>query len=183
MPIIYGFIGLFLLILCIIGSKKGFKSAIGLVFTFIYIIFMFIPMIYRGYSPFLSAVIVVILVTIVSMYLIDGITIKSVSAMLGTVIGVIIAGIFAAGFGYLAKISGYNVSEIEELVFVANNTNLKIGGLLFAGILIASLGAVMDVSMSVASTINEIYDKNPDLSSKELFKSGINVGKDMMGTM
>ena len=182
-PIIYGFIGLFLLILCIIGSKKGFKSAIGLVFTFICIIFMFIPMIYRGYSPFLSAVIVVILVTIVSMYLIDGITIKSVSAMLGTVIGVIIAGIFAAGFGHLAKISGYNVSEIEELIFVANNTNLKIGGLLFAGILIASLGAVMDVSMSVASTINEIYDKNPDLSGKELFKSGINVGKDMMGTM
>ena len=182
-PIIYGFIGLFLLILCIIGSKKGFKSAIGLVFTFICIIFMFIPMIYRGYSPFLSAVIVVILVTIVSMYLIDGITIKSVSAMLGTVIGVIIAGIFAAGFGHLAKISGYNVSEIEELIFVANNTNLKIGGLLFAGILIASLGAVMDVSMSVDSTINEIYDKNPDLSGKELFKSGIDVGKDMMGTM
>ncbi len=182
-PIIYGFIGLFLLILCIIGSKKGFKSAIGLIFTFICIIFLFIPMIYRGYSPFLSAVTIVIFVTIVSMYLIDGITIKSISAVLGTVIGVIIAGIFASGFGYLAKISGYNVSEIEELVFVANNTNLKIGGLLFAGILIASLGAVMDVSMSVASTINEIHDKKPDLSFKELFKSGINVGKDMMGTM
>ncbi|MBE6072522.1 MAG: YibE/F family protein [Clostridium butyricum] len=182
-PIIYGFIGLFLLILCIIGSKKGFKSAISLIFTFICIIFLFIPMIYRGYSPFLSAVIIVILVTIVSMYLIDGITIKSISAILGTVIGVIIAGIFASGFGHLAKISGYNVSDIEELVFVANNTNLKIGGLLFSGILIASLGAIMDVSMSVASTINEIHYKKPNLSSKELFKSGINVGKDMMGTM
>lgn len=182
-PVIYGFIGLFLLILCIIGSKKGFKSAISLIFTFICIIFLFIPMIYRGYSPFLSAVIIVILVTIVSMYLIDGITIKSISAILGTVIGVIIAGIFASGFGHLAKISGYNVSEIEELVFVANNTNLKIGGLLFSGILIASLGAVMDVSMSVASTINEIHYKKPNISSKELFKSGINVGKDMMGTM
>lgn len=182
-PIIYGFIGLFLLILCIIGNKKGFKSAIGLIFTFICIIFLFIPMIYKGYSPFFSAVVIAILITVVSLYLIDGLTIKSFSAMLGTVIGVIIAGVFAAGFGYLAKISGYNVSEIEELVFVANNTNLKVGSLLFAGILIASLGAVMDVSMSVASTINEIYNKNPDLSAQELFKSGINVGKDMMGTM
>lgn len=181
--IVYGFVGLFLLILWIIGGKKGFKSAIGLIFTFICIIYLFIPMIYKGYSPFLSAVIIVILITMVSMYLIDGLTIKSVCAMLGTISGVVIAGVFAAGFGYFAKISGYNVSEIEELVFVANNTKLQLGGILFAGILIASLGAVMDVAMSVASTINEIYNKNPNLSKSELFKSGINVGKDMMGTM
>ena len=117
------------------------------------------------------------------MYLIDGFTVKSVSATLGTIIGVIIAGAFAAGFGYFSRISGYNVSDIEELIFIGNNTSLQIGGILFAGILIASLGAVMDVSMSVASTINEIYEKNNDLSRKELFKSGINVGRDMMGTM
>ena len=54
---------------------------------------------------------------------------------------------------------------------------------MFAGILISALGAVMDVAMSVASTINEIHDKNTKLDTKELFKSGINVGKDMMGTM
>lgn len=182
-PIIYGFVGLFLLILWIIGGRKGIKSAIGLIFTFICIIFLFIPMIYKGYSPFFSAVTIVILTTVVTMYLIDGLTIKSVSSMIGTVIGVIIAGLFASAFGHIAQISGYNVSEIEELVFVSNNTNLKVGGILFAGILIASLGAVMDVSMSVASTINEIYEKNRNLSKTELFKSGINVGKDMMGTM
>lgn len=182
-PIIYGFVALFLLILWLIGGNKGFKSAIGLIFTFICIIFLFIPMIYKGYSPFLAAVIIVMLTTTVIMYLIDGVTIKSISSMLATIFGVIIAGICAWGFGYIAKISGYNVSDIEELIFVANNTNLKIGGILFAGILIASLGAVMDVAMSVASTINEIYDKNNNLSRSELFKSGINVGKDMMGTM
>ena len=77
-------------------------------------------------------------------------------------IGVVIAGLFAQIFGYFAHIDGYNVSEIEELVFIANNSELQIGGLLFAGILISSLGAVMDVSMSVASTINEIHDKSPD---------------------
>ena len=182
-PIIYAFVGLFILILWILGRKKGLKSAIGLIFTFICIIYLFIPMLYKGYSPFLAAIIVVILTTIVTMYLIDGVTIKSVSAALGTIVGVIIAGIFAAGFGYMSKISGYNVSEIEELVYIGNYTNLKIGGILFSGILIASLGAVMDVSMSVASTINEIYMKNPHISRNELYKSGINVGRDMMGTM
>lgn len=182
-PIIYGFIGLFILMLWVIGGRKGIKSAVGLIFTFVCIIYLFIPMIYKGYSPFLAAVIVVILTTIVTMYLIDGITVKSISATLGTIVGVVIAGIFASGFGIVSKISGYNVSDIEELIYIGNNTNLKIGGILFAGILIASLGAVMDVSMSVASTINEIYEKNPELDKKELFKSGINVGRDMMGTM
>ena len=140
-------------------------------------------MIYRGASPFLAAVIVVILTTAVTMYLINGISVKSVSAALGTIIGVVIAGGLAAGFGCISRISGYNVSDIEELVFIGNNTGLKVGGILFAGILIASLGAVMDVSMSVASTINEIHEKNPLLDKKELFKCGINVGRDMMGTM
>lgn len=180
---IYMFVGLFLLMLWVIGGKKGFKSAIGLIFTFICIIYLFLPMLYKGYSPFLSAVIAIILITIVSLYLIDGITKKSVSAMIGTIIGVIIAGICAAGFGYVAKISGYNVSEVEELVFVTNNTELKIGGILFAAILIASLGAVMDVSMSIASTLTEIHNHNKNMGTAELFKSGINVGRDMMGTM
>ena len=181
--IIYIFVGLFLLMLWIIGGKKGFKSAIGLVFTFICIIYLFLPMLYRGYSPFLSAVVVIILITIVSLYLIDGISKKSISAMIGTITGVIISGVCAAGFGNIAKISGYNVAEVEELVFISNNTNLKVGGILFAAILIASLGAVMDVSMSIASAMTEIYSHNNNIGKKDLFKSGINVGRDMMGTM
>ncbi|MGN0143728.1 MAG: YibE/F family protein [Clostridium sp.] len=182
-PIIYGFVGLFIFTLWIIGGRKGMKSAAGLAFTFICILYLFIPMMYKGYSPFFAAIIVVILTTIVTMYLIDGITVKSVSASLGTIIGVSISGGLAKVFGYASRISGYNVSDIEELVYIGNNTELKVGGILFAGILIASLGAVMDVSMSVASTINEIHEKNPQLDKKELFKSGINVGRDMMGTM
>lgn len=181
--IIYVFVGLFLLMLWIIGGKKGFKSAIGLIFTFICIIYLFLPMLYRGYSPFLSAVVVIILITIVSLYLIDGISKKSISAMIGTITGVIISGVCAAGFGNIAKISGYNVAEVEELVFISNNTNLKVGGILFAAILIASLGAVMDVSMSIASAMTEIYSHNNNIGKKDLFKSGINVGRDMMGTM
>ena len=73
--------------------------------------------------------------------------------------------------------------EIENLIYVAQNCKLQVGDLLYSGILIASLGAVMDVAMSISSTIQEIHDRNPEISKKELFKSGIHVGKDMMGTM
>lgn len=182
-PVVYGFILLFLLLLSLIGGRNGFKSALALVFTFICIIFLYLPMIYKGFSPFLAAVVVAVLTTIASMYLIGGYTVKTLSAILGTIGGVIISGVFAAVFGYFAGISGYNVSDIESLLFVGQMTQIQVGGLLFSGVLIATLGAVMDIGMSIASTINEIHANNPSLTKKQLFTSGINVGRDMIGTM
>ena len=117
------------------------------------------------------------------MCMVDGITKKSVAAMLGTVIGVVFSGAFALIFGQVTSITGYNVSDIEALNYVGQNTKIKIGELLFAGIIISALGAVMDVGMSIASTIQEIYETDKTLSMKRLFVSGINVGRDMMGTM
>jgi uncharacterized membrane protein len=177
------FIILFLLILWLIGGRKGFKSALSLIFTLVCIIFLYLPMIYKGFSPFFAAVVVVILTTVVSMYLISGYTIKTLSAILGTVCGVIIAGIFAASFGHFAGISGFNVSDIESLLFVAQMTHIQIGGLLFSGILIASLGAVMDIGISISSTIHEVYLNTPTLTKKQLFNAGMNVGRDITGAM
>jgi uncharacterized membrane protein len=180
---IYLFVGLFLLLLWWIGGKNGFKTALGLAFTFGCIIYLYLPLIYRGYSPFYAAVIVAIVTTVVTMGLIGGYTFKTVSAILGTVGGVICAGLCAASFGAVAGITGLNVSNVEALLFVEQMTRIKIGGLLFSGILIASLGAVMDVGISIASTINEIYRHNPALTKKQLCAAGINVGRDLIGTM
>lgn len=181
--ILYGIILFFLVVLWAIGGKKGLNSALGLIFTFICIIFLFLPLVYRGYSPILCAILVAILVTIVVMYLIDGMTVKTVCAILGTIAGVAVSALFAYIFGKMTHISGYNVSDIESLDYIGMVTEIQVGELMFAGILISALGAVMDVAMSVTSTINEIHEKNPQLSGKELFQSGIHVGKDMMGTM
>lgn len=178
---LYMIIAFFLIVL--IGGLKGFKSAVGLVFTFGCILFVFMPLIYRGVSPIFAAAFVVIITTVVVMYLIDGFTAKSICAIVGTIIGVVLAAVFAFIFGKICHISGYNVDDIESLIYIGEMTDIKVGELMFAGILISALGAVMDVAMSVASTINEIHDKNTKLDTKELFKSGINVGKDMMGTM
>lgn len=177
------FVGIFLLLICIIGGKNGVKSVVGLVFTFVSIFMIYIPLIYRGFSPFWAAVIITIITTIVTMYLISGFTVKTICAIAGTVTGVLLAGLSAWLFGKVADIDGYNVSNIETLSYVGQITNIRIGGLLFSGILIVSLGAVMDVAMSVSSAMCEIHDKAPQLGCFELFKSGMNVGRDMMGTM
>ncbi len=180
---LYLLAGLFLVLLWGIGGKKGLASAASLVFTFVCILFLYLPMLYRGASPFLSAAVVAVLTTLVTMYLIGGFSIKTLASILGTVAGVVASGGIAALFGKLAHISGWNVGDIESLLFVGQNSKLQIGGLLFSGILIAALGAVMDVSMSVASVVGELHAHGPHLTARELFKSGVNVGRDMMGTM
>ena len=182
-PMIWLMVAIFIIIVVLVGGKKGVSSILALLFTMACIFFVFLPMIYRGFSPILSAIIVIAFTTIVTMCFIDGISKKSVSAMIGTIFGVIIAGVFALIFGNVTSISGYNVSDIENLVYVGEMTDIQIGQLLFAGILIASLGAVMDVGMSISSTLGEIKEKNSSLTMKELFLSGMNVGRDMMGTM
>lgn len=181
--VLWMLIGLFFLILCAIGGKKGMTSSAALVFTFVCIIFLYIPMMYVGVSPLLAASLTAVLVTIVTMLLIGGWSVKSFCSILGTAAGILAAGLTAQIFGYFAHISGLNVGEIETLAYISQNSRLDVSGILYSGILISSLGAVIDVSMSVASTVAEIHETNPSFTAKQLFQSGIRVGKDMMGTM
>lgn len=176
-------IAIFVFTIILIGGKKGLASVIGLGFTILCILFLFLPMIYKGISPIWSAVLVVILTTVATMYLVGGISRKTMTAILGTVSGVLISALFAMLFCKMTNISGYNVSDIEDLIYIRDQTGIKVGELLFSGILISALGAVMDVAMSISSTIEEIHCQNSELTIKELFQSGMNVGKDMMGTM
>lgn len=180
--VIYIFALLYLLALCIIGGKQGLKGCLGLVFTFFCVIFVYLPLVYLKYSPFWSAVFICFLTTLVTMYLIGGPTRKTIAATCGTLSGVVLAGISAWCFSKASGISGYNVSDIETLMTLWNTNRIQVGGLLFSGLLISCLGAVMDVAMSISSSIDEIYKQNPALSRKELFKAGMRVGRDMMGT-
>ena len=181
--VLWALVGLFLVLLCVVGGRSGTLSALGLAFTFACIFFLYLPMVYSGVSPFWTAVLVVVLVTVVGMYLIGGWSAKTLCSIVATVVGVLVAGLVANVFGSLGHISGLNVSEIETLAHVGQNSELDVSGLLFSGILISSLGAVMDISMSVTSHECELNAVNPALSMRELFKSGMAVGRDMMGTM
>lgn len=176
------FAALYLVTLCLVGGKQGFKGALGLVFTFACVIWVYLPMVYRGCSPFWTAVFVCAVTTLVTMWLIGGPTRKTAVAVGGTVAGVVMAGATAAIFSAASGITGWNVSDIESLMTLATAGDVQVGGLLFSGLLISTLGAVMDVSMSIASAIAEVYAQNPALSRLELFRAGMRVGRDLMGT-
>jgi uncharacterized membrane protein len=182
-PYLYLLIGLFIAVLCIVGGSRGVRSVLGIVFTFTGIIFLFIPMLYRGYSPALAAIGVVMVTLCVTLILLGGFTAKAFSAILGTISGVVISGLFLLVALEITHLSGFSASEADTLIQIAGKTHMKVAELLFAAILISSLGAIMDIAISIAASVQEVYQKNSSLGLRELFASGMNVGRDMMGTM
>ena len=80
-------------------------------------------------------------------------------------------------------ITGYSTDDAEALLLIGQTTGLRVKDLLFAGILIASLGAIMDIAISIVSAIHEIYMKLPGIKKAALIRTGMNIGKDMIGTM
>lgn len=179
---ILAFAALYLLALCLIGGWQGAKGALGLVFTFGCILWVYLPLVYRGWSPFWSAVLVCAVTAVVTLWLVGGPTRKTLVATAGTVAGVVMAGVAASLFSLATGITGWNVSDIESLMTLWSTADIQVGGLLFSGLLISSLGATMDVAMSIASSMAEVQAQTPDISRWALFQAGMRVGRDMMGT-
>jgi uncharacterized membrane protein len=181
--VLFALFAVFALALIIIGRDKGAMALLSLVITLVCVVGILFPLIEYGFSAILSTILIVFYVTVFTFVLIDGINRKTISAAIGTLLGVVIASLFAFIAGALSHISGFRTNEAEELLLIGTDHGMKIKGLFTAGILIASLGAVMDVAMSIASAIHELHQVNSALSAKELFKSGMNIGRDAMGTM
>lgn len=182
-PVLAGFVVIFGIVLIVVGGKQGLKALFGLGFTLTALWFVLIPLLMRGADPILTTVGVTALTAGVSLVALTGYTRKTFCALIGCVGGVAVAGGLAALVGHLTPLSGFNMSEAEELVLRATDHGLTIRGLLVCGVLIASLGAVMDVAMSIASSCNELRELNPELTPGALFRSGMNIGRDAMGTM
>ena len=173
---------IFLSLLVLIGKKQGFKSAVSLILTILIILKVMIPFILKGYNPILSAVACCFIISVLNLIIITGISLKSTATLIGTSFGVIVAGLLAYSVGVLSHFSGI-IDEDSLLLVNLNQNTIDFNGILFAGIIIGTLGAVMDVSMSISSSMNEIIESNPDMTKLQLIRSGLSIGKDVMGTM
>lgn len=180
---LYVLIALFILLLVAIGGWKGLKTVITLALTMFMIFKVLLPLMLEGYNPIILTVLVSTLIIIVTILIVSGINKKSYAAIIGTVFGVIIAGVLAYIAGKYSNLTGLSSNEASMLLYSPLDIELNFRHLLYSGIILGALGAVMDVSMSIASSIDEIYKANENQTRKELFKSGMNVGKDIMGTM
>ena len=181
--VIGGFVLIFFVLLAVLGGKKGIGALLGLLFTLACVWFILIPALIIGLPIIAVTVGIIIITSVCALILLNGISEKTWCAILGCVIGVITAGAIAALVGHITPINGFNMSEAENLILYGADKGLKISGLLVCGVLISALGAVMDVALGIASSVNELSLQNPKAKAKELFLSGMNIGKDAMGTM
>lgn len=178
-----GIIILFLVLLSLLGGMQGIRSVLALLITTYSVLKILIPLIMSGFNPVLVSIIICIGVSILNLLIISGKNKKSLAAIIGTLGGVMVAGIIALISSNILQVIGLTDEEAQMLIYITGNPKFNFRGLLFSGILMGALGAVMDISMSIASSMKEVKINNPEISKKQLVKAGFNVGRDIMGTM
>lgn len=177
-------VALFIAAAVIVGGRTGAKSLVALAVTLVCLFGVLLPALMKGANTLLMTFIVCAYVAVVSLTIVGGVRKKSVCAMLGAVAGTALALLFGLLAQALTRVDGLRIEDVEPLLQLRQTgTPIGLRGLLVGGIIISALGAVMDVTMGIASSLAEVHAANPQLSRRELFRSGMNIGRDAMGTM
>jgi len=171
----------FLVLILVFGRTKGLNAIITLGLTCVAIFFVFIPAILAGYSVLFAVFLLAVYTIVFTLLLVVGANKKSLVAMVGCLGGLIVSGILMLIMSRLAALTGAQDSDLRQLFLFPIPINPV--DVIFAGVIIGAVGAIMDVAMSIASAMWEIRIAGNCINFATLFKSGINIGKDIMGTM
>lgn len=178
---LYGLIALFVLTLVLLAGWQGLKVAFSIFVSILIIGFVLIPAFLKGLNPIPIALVLAALLTGISSVLSTGWNRKSLMTVIGTLGGTLVAYLVSSVFVQWSHLSG--LASDEDRLFFTKNPLLDPQGLLFAGIIIASMGVVEDVAVSIASGVTEVRAANPRLGFKELFRAGMVVGRDHMSAL
>ena len=171
----------FFILILLVGGKAGMKALASLASSIFIIFFIFLPLVQNGYSPVPITVATSAVIIFITHLIITGVGKKSWAAMLGTLGGVLVAVLMAYLISWSAGLSGLGTEEARTLAVQYPHYDFR--GLLFSGIILGALGAVMDVGISIASGLSEVKEHSPNISRTKLIKSGFNIGRDIMGSM
>lgn len=174
---------IFILAMLLVVRIKGVKSVIGLGISLYIIVLFLLPAIYRGWSPIYMTIITVMLISTISFLILNGFCEKTYTAIISTMIGVMVSVLFFFIFQNMLNLTGYNLEEADQLIMISRSTNLQINEVFFAAVMISSLGALIDTTMSIAAALYEMREVSPSMTKAQLFQSGISIGQDMIGTM
>lgn len=172
----------FVISLVLLGGKKGLKALLSLIFTLIVFFKALLPLLLNGFHPLLTTIILAIVVAGVSLILTVGWRRKTLAAFLGISVALICAGLLAFTFGHIAILTGLGSAEGMILSF-AQQFDLDFQGILFAAMVFGALGALIDMAINITNRIDEVYFENPIATTKELFMEGMELGRNMMGSI
>lgn len=175
-------VGVFMIFLVGFSGIVGIKAILSFIFTILAMWKLLIPLFLMGYNPILIGMITTIILVCLIIGLVYGIDRRSLAGIIGALAGSIVTCFMALFFVSRFKIHGAVMSYSEMLLY-SGYENLNLTEIFIASIFIASSGAVMDVAVDITSAVAEVVEKKPDITRSEAIKSGINVGRSIMGTM
>ena len=155
---------IFIAVICLVGKMKGLYAAIALVVSMLIIALGLVPAVFNGHSPVMATLISCIAISAVTLLLLNGFSKKTGAAIFSIFRGLGASAILYAVVAWLLCVTGYNLDGPETMIVRARGTGLRIGEILFSSILLASLGAVMDTAMSIASALFEIVETKSDIT-------------------
>lgn len=175
-------LGAFFLLLIIVAGKNGVQAIFSFVITILAIWKLLIPACLRGYSPVWLGIGLTTVLTVVIIYFVYGFDRRTLTACLGSLLGILTTCILGILFTDLFKIHGAVMPDSEALLY-SGYQHLDLTAIFMSSIFIGASGAMMDLSVDITSAVHEVVEKKPDISWKEAAISGMNVGKAAMGTM
>jgi len=174
---------IFAIAIILVGRKKGVRSLVSLVVTFFIIIKFIIPQIIAGNSPLLVALAGSIAILGLIIYITEGFNRKTHIALLSIAISLFVTFILAYIFVHLAKLTGFSSDEATYLATMPGSHIVDFRGLLLAAILIGTLGVLDDVILGQIETVDQIKERNPNLSDKKTIRSATKIGRTHLSSM
>lgn len=175
-------LGLFVVTALVTAGRAGFRALIALGLSFAAIIWGLLPLLYAGWPPAITALLVATLILAVSMAITHGLHTSTYVALLGSVVALLVAAGIAQSAVYFAKLSGFVSDETVFLNFATDGA-LNLPSLLLGGILVGIVGVLNDVSVSQVHTVLEIKEANPKLATFELWTKAMKVGQEHLGAV
>ena len=172
----------FAILLIAVAGWTGVKALLSFVFAGLMLVKILFPLFINGYNPVISALIVAAVITAAINFLVGGINKRGLVAFLGGFLGLLTTCVLAIIFAKLIEPNGMSRPFAKNLLQCVS-VDLDLRQIFLAGVMIASSGAVMDLSMDISSAMKEVYASNRGISSFQLFESGMNVGRSVVGTM
>ncbi len=173
----------FCLLIIVFSKMQGLKTVVSLGFTCLSVFFVLIPAILNGHNIYLWSIFVCVFMTVTTLCLISGFNVKALCAGIGCICGVMCAGLITLIMDKFLNMTGLIEEESIYLVQLYPDNPINLKAIIFAMIIVGAVGAVMDVSMSISSSLYELRIKSPSIKPQTLMKSGFTIGRDMMGTM
>ena len=173
----------FMALLIIFGQLQGINTILSLAFTCISVFYVLIPAILAGKNIYFWAVCVAVFITAMTLLIVYGTSKKALCAAMGCMAGTAVSGGIALVAGAVMKLTGVVNDESLYLLYLNPDNPINLKAITFAAILIGAIGAIMDVAISLSSALYEVKEKAPNTPAHEIFRSGLTIGRDMMGTM